>query len=87
MEEEKLNKLIFAAVEAAFAAREGDDEQSLIARATVAKRLHVDTTTLWRWDKSGYLKCVHIGRAVWYQKKDVEKLERGERPAPDREIE
>lgn len=51
----------------------------LINREAVAKRLHVSFSTLWRWSKSGYLRAIKYGRAVWYLLEEIEAFERGER--------
>ena len=48
-----------------------------LAKAVVRERLHVDDSTLWRWDKAGYLKAIHIGRSVYYRESDVLKIEEG----------
>lgn len=48
-----------------------------LTRAAVRERLNVDNSTLWRWDKIGYLKAIHIGRAVWYNESDVKNIEDG----------
>lgn len=53
-------------------------ETVLLNRDAVANRLKVSKSTLWRWSRSGYLTAIHIGRAVWYRKVDVERIARGE---------
>lgn len=56
------------------------EEESVDARITKAaarERLKVDDTTLWRWDKCGYLKALHIGRSVYYREADIKRLEEG----------
>lgn len=52
-------------------------KDELISRKAVNERLHVDNSTLWRWDKTGYLKAVHVGRAVYYHESDIIKIEEG----------
>lgn len=42
-----------------------------------AKRLGVDTSTLWRWDKTGYLKKIKRGSKVFYKESDVNTLVEG----------
>ena len=39
-----------------------------------AQRLGCDISTLWRWDKSGYLKKIKLGNKVRYRESDVLKL-------------
>ena len=50
---------------------------TMLSRNAVRDRLHVDNSTLWRWDKTGYLKAIHIGRAVYYKESDVKDIEEG----------
>ena len=59
------------------AQQEGQKEDPLVPRNVVNKRLHVDNSTLWRWDRTGYLKAVRIGRSVYYKESDVRRLEGG----------
>ncbi len=61
--------------------QENEDKKKVVIlnREAVANRLHVSKSTLWRWDRTGYLKAVRYGRAVWYRESDIEALERGER--------
>lgn len=42
-----------------------------------AQRLGCDISTLWRWDKSGYLKKLKVGGKVRYRESDVLKLMEG----------
>lgn len=51
-------------------------EYYLTAQKT-AEKLGVDISTLWRWDKTGYLKKIKIGGAVRYRESDVLKLMEG----------
>lgn len=51
----------------------------LVSRKAAAKRLGVDESTLWRWDRCGYLKVTsRIGRHVFYSEDVLRRLERGE---------
>lgn len=43
----------------------------------VIDKLRVNASTLWRWDKSGYLKKIKIGGKVRYRESDVIKLMEG----------
>lgn len=58
-------------------AEDKEKEKVMITRCEASKRLNVDRSTLWRWDKMGYLKAHRRGRAVLYLEKDVEELVRG----------
>lgn len=40
----------------------------------VISRLDVSRTTLWRWEKSGYLTPVRVGNKVRYKASDINKL-------------
>lgn len=42
-----------------------------------ADKLGVDVSTLWRWDKLGYLKKIKVGNKVRYRESDVLKLMEG----------
>ena len=43
-----------------------------ITREETARMLHVKFTTLWRWNKKGYLRCRKVGgRHVLYKYTDV----------------
>lgn len=53
-----------------------EDETYFTAQET-ADKLGVDVSTLWRWDKSGYLKKIKVGNSVRYRKSDVFKLIEG----------
>lgn len=51
-------------------------ESYLTAKET-AEKLGVDVSTLWRWDKSGYLKKIKIGSKIRYRESDVLRLVEG----------
>lgn len=79
---QELDDLISQAVQAAIAeleSRRGQEQEArLLSREAVSERLHVGYSTLWRWEKEGYLKPVRLGRRVYYRAGDVQRLERGE---------
>ena len=52
-------------------------EESYLTAQETAEKLGVDVSTLWRWDKSGYLKKIKVGRKVCYRINDVIKLMEG----------
>lgn len=79
---EDLNAAVTAAVNAALDAREGSRKKVLLSREAVAGRLHVDVSTLWRWNKANYLNVVKIGRRSWYREEDVHMIETGEMKVP-----
>lgn len=43
----------------------------------VIDKLRVNASTLWRWDKTGYLKKIKVGGNVRYRESDVIKLMEG----------
>lgn len=51
-------------------------EKYLTAQET-ADKLGVDVSTLWRWDKSGYLRKIKVGNKTRYRESDVLKLMEG----------
>ena len=77
---DELNALIRNAVDAALESHEKkESESTLISRDAAARRLGVDVSTLWRWNKSGFLKVsTYLGRKPMYSSKVIERLERGE---------
>jgi hypothetical protein len=48
--------------------------EKYIDRTRVKELLDVDDTTLWRWNKKGYLKCIKVGGKVRYALSDIKKL-------------
>lgn len=52
-------------------------EESYLTAKETAEKLGVDISTLWRWDRSGYLKKVRVGRKIRYHESDVIKLMEG----------
>ena len=59
--------------------KQKEQKGARLSRKTVSERLGKDTSTLWRWNKSGYLKSYHQGASVFYWEADVKKIENGER--------
>ena len=51
-------------------------EEKLITKAEARRRLGVNPSTLWRWDREGYLKARHKDRKVFYLESDVDELGR-----------
>lgn len=52
-------------------------EEKLISATEVQQLLNVSATTLWRWDKTGYLKSVRVGRKAYYRQSDIERIKKG----------
>lgn len=49
-------------------------EERYLSPNDAAKKLSVDPSTLYRWDKSGYLKAIKIGNKKRYRLSDIEQL-------------
>lgn len=49
-------------------------EERYLSPNDTAKKLSVDPSTLYRWDKSGYLKAIKIGNKKRYRLSDIEQL-------------
>lgn len=54
--------------------RASGDFDDLIPRMQAKQLLHVDASTLWRWEKEGYISAVRIGTAVYYRRSSIEEL-------------
>ena len=79
MEDDKMKLLVEQAVEKALANYLAPNKQVLVSRKAAAIRLGVDVSTLWRWDKSGYLPVtVRRGKFVSYSEEAIRRLESGE---------
>lgn len=51
----------------------------LLTCKQVAEKLSVDPSTLWRWDKKGYLKSIIVGGLRRYRTKDINEILEGKR--------
>lgn len=51
--------------------RKKQDENCYMTTKQVEQMLHVNRTTLWRWEKDKYLCPVRIGRRVLYRRESV----------------
>lgn len=51
-----------------------DKEESYPTPKQVAKMLNVNPTTLWRWNKRGYLKTIEFGGGRRYKMSEVKAL-------------
>lgn len=57
--------------------KEEDVSDNYLSVGEVIDKLRVNASTLWRWDKSGYLKKLKVGGKVRYRESDVIKLMEG----------
>lgn len=78
-DEEKMKELIELAVARAIAPYLTPRRPVLLSREAVCARLKKDKSTLYRWDKSGYLPVTtRIGGECYYDEEVVRSLELGE---------
>lgn len=62
-------------------ARQQREEKTFLTGAEAQKALGVKRTTLWRWERSGYLTPVRLGRSPRYKREDIERLINGTKEA------
>ena len=53
---------------------QNEADQKMISVKEAAYMLGVDRSTLWRWEKKGYLIPARIGRKVLYRMADIKKI-------------
>lgn len=53
---------------------EKNEEDTMITVKEALGILRVDKSTLWHWDKEGYLKKIHVGGKVRYRESEVKKI-------------
>lgn len=53
---------------------EASREKATLSRDEAARQLGVTHTTLWHWEKRGYLIPVRIGTKVMYRPSDIEEM-------------
>lgn len=66
-----INDFISEFENAVKAERQRQEENEFMTRKQVEEMLHVNRTTLWRWEKDKYLCPVRIGRRVLYRRESV----------------
>ena len=75
--QDDLERVVQNAIDKLLEQRDNKPEVYLTAEET-AKRLQVDRSTLWRWNKEGYLVSAKVGSKVRYKLSDVERIQKGE---------
>lgn len=68
-----LKEFALSLIDEAQAARKEPEEKYLTADET-ARMIPCDKSTLWRWNKNGYLKSLKMGNKVRYRLSDIENL-------------
>lgn len=51
-----------------------EQNDGLINKKDVIAGFGISHTTLWKWEKTGYLVPVKVGKRVYYKREDLEKL-------------
>lgn len=51
-----------------------ESDGALLTKKDVLTGFNVSHTTLWKWERNGYLVPVRIGRRVYYRREDILKL-------------
>lgn len=72
-----LETILSALVEKIITRYEAEKREPRLTIKQVAKRLGVDPSTLWRWERDGYLVPNRVGRKVLYNESDIAAIEEG----------
>ena len=51
-----------------------ENDVALVAKKDVMLGLKVSHTTLWKWEKAGYLTPVRVGKRIYYRAEDIKSL-------------
>ena len=51
-----------------------ESDGSMISKKDVMTGFNISHTTLWKWQKSGYLVPVKVGKRVYYKRDDIKRL-------------
>ena len=51
-----------------------EQNKEMVSKKNVIVGLGVSHTTLWKWEQSGYLIPVRVGKKVYYRRSDIERL-------------
>lgn len=64
-------------IEAAVIAEKESKEEVYLSRGQVCKRLKIAGSTLWTWNKRGYLKPFEVGGKHFYKQSEINALMEG----------
>lgn len=67
----------FALALIAEAAAKPVEEEKYLGVPEVCELLNVSANTLWRWNRSGYLHSIKVGRSPMYRLSDINNLRQG----------
>lgn len=51
-----------------------ENDEAMISKKDAMIGFNVSHTTLWKWQRSGYLVPVKVGKRVYYKRSDIEQL-------------
>lgn len=71
---EALVRKVRREVERELEQRREEHGDTLVTRDEVVRMLRVNPSTLWRWEKAGYLSPVRIGVKVMYRQGELDRL-------------
>ena len=77
LNKEDLETVLGSFIEKVIARYEAAKREPRLTIKQVAKRLNVDPSTLWRWERDGYLIPTRLGRKVLYNESDIIAIEEG----------
>jgi excisionase family DNA binding protein len=77
MSSSDLESVVRGILEEVVAASNDRKDETLLSVSQAAALLNVNRSTLWSWEKKGYLKPVRIGRKVLYPMYALEAIRKG----------
>lgn len=51
-----------------------DKNDDFVSKKEVMAGYGISHTSLWKWEKTGYLKPVRVGKKIFYRREDLKKL-------------
>lgn len=72
-----LKEFVSEMIAEAAASKNEPQQEEYLTTDDVCKILHVSSNTLWRWNKTGYLNSVKVGRTPMYKQSDIDNLRGG----------
>lgn len=55
-----------------------NNDDTLVTKKEAMIGFNVSHTTLWKWEKSGYLTPVKVGKRIYYRREDIKNLTKKE---------
>lgn len=77
LNKEDLETVLGSLVEKIISRYEAAKREPRLTIKQVSQRLQVDPSTLWRWERDGYLIPTRLGRKVLYNESDIAAIEEG----------